>query len=159
MESPVFSVDSPRAKNVLACAKYMLSLTSDAQKDTVKEFSEGFYTTIRNIVESIKESKFSYSTQRTKLMTQFHQKRSTVLLTQWKDLWSKLSVLEKSSSHGPGIPNLEQIFVQHCCFSVFETLVEDNFPVEAQPNSQKQLSEDEQCALRYVAGYVIRNIK
>ena len=40
VEGPVFSVDSPRAKNVLACEKYMLSFTSDAQyKGSLRTFT------------------------------------------------------------------------------------------------------------------------
>ena len=33
------------------------------------------------------------------------------------------------------------------------------FPTEAGPQSERQLTGDQQCALRYVSGYILRNIK
>ena len=38
-------------------------------------------------------------------------------------------------------------------------IIKKVFPVEAQSQPDRQLTRDQQCALRYVAGYILRNVK
>ena len=42
---------------------------------------------------------------------------------------------------------------------MLKSIVKKVFPTEAGPQSERQLTGDQQCALRYVSGYILRNIK
>ena len=104
----------------------------------------------------IKVSDWSYSTQRLQLMTQFHHSLTTELPPVRTNLWPNFT------KDDPSCPKFEPIAVQHCHSSPLNLLVKKHFPVNSQVqhnHQDSQVTKDEQCALRYVAGYVLRNVE
>ena len=159
-KSPTFQIESPRARAALECAKYMQFLleSTDGELKVLSTFCDQLYASLEKLCTNVQTSRFSFSTQRIKLMTLFHQKRTTDLLEMWKELWSDLTKISDQSGINK-CPLLEPVFIQHCCSAVLESLVKEVFPAEAGYQPESILTGDQQCALRYVAGYMLRNIK
>lgn len=154
LKSPTFQIESSRARAVLECAKYMQSLSTEAELRALDSFCDKFYACLEKLCTDMQTSRFSYSTQRIKLMTLFHQKRSTDLLKMWNELWTELSNTSTNKC-----PLLEPVFVQHCCSAMLELIIKKVFPAEAGSQPDRQLTGDQQCALRYVAGYILQSVK
>ena len=74
-KSPTFQIESPRASAVLECAKYIQSLSTEAELKTLGSFCDQFYACLEKLCTDVQTSRFSYSTQRIKIMTFFRQKK------------------------------------------------------------------------------------
>ena len=133
-------------------------MSCESQLSVLGSFCDKLYASLEKICTDVQASRFSYSTPRIKIMTAFHKKRATDLLIVWKELWSELSKISQQTG-ADKLPTLEPIFVQHCCSAVLESVVKKVFPLEPESQAERQLSEDQQCALRYVAGYILRSVK
>ena len=74
--------------------------------------------------------------------------------SEYFQFWSILYNSAKITSHSP-------ILSFYLTYTYFIQYWKHKYPLSAQPNEQQncQMSEDEQCALWYVAGYVIRKVK
>lgn len=77
LKSPTFQIESPRAGAVLECAKY---IQSAAEQKVLVSFCDNFYACLEKLCTDVQKSRLSYSAQRIKLMTLFHQKRTADLL-------------------------------------------------------------------------------
>ena len=75
-KSPTFQIESPRARAALECAKYMQFLleSTDGELKVLSTFCDQLYASLEKLCTNVQTSRFSFSTQRIKLMTLFHQK-------------------------------------------------------------------------------------
>ena len=134
--------------------KYIQSV---AELKKLGSFCEQLYGGLEKLCKDVQKSRLNYSAQRIKLMTFFHQQKSTDLLKMWKELWTELSSTSEQIGSNK-CPSLEPVFVQHCCSAMMESTVKKVFPTEAGPQSERQLTGDQQCALRYVSGYILQKL-
>lgn len=139
-----FSLDTPRAVLARQAAKFILS----AEKSIVDKFCEKLIAIVQGLVDTVKAASYkSFGTTQERLWKRFGEVRNSTLKAVWEELWLNL---------GGDAFSKDPLLMQHCNKKCFELVVKLNFPVPESPIPTTYLNNDEENALRYAAGYVVR---
>ncbi|SMN02584.1 hypothetical protein SPONN_1430 [uncultured Candidatus Thioglobus sp.] len=141
----MFAIDTPRAVLAKQAAKFILG----ADESILSGFCEQLQGDINSIVDRVKGAGYkSFATIHERLWVKFHDARNKKLKDVWKELWSTLG--DQSFHKDP-------LLMQHCNTRVFEELVKINFSMPGSTIPIESLTNDEENALRYAAGFVVRS--
>lgn len=146
-QDDAFSVDTPRANLAKLAAQFILK----AQQSTgYNIFSQQLVEAIQKLVENVKAAGYkTFATTESKLWRHFHEARQNGLKDIWNDLWLALGGNNEAFKKDP-------LLMQHCNTKLFEKVIKHSFPVRRNIITLENLSDDEENALRFAAGYVIR---
>ena len=139
-----FSLGTPRAILARQAAKFIL----DAERSIVDSFCQKLTDAIQNIIDRVKAANYkSFGTTQERLWGRFSGVRSSALMVLWNELWLSL---------GDGTFCKDPLLMQHCNTRAFELAIKLNFPMPGPVILTTSLTNDEENALRYAAGFVIR---
>lgn len=144
-----FKVDSPDAAAALNTAGALLDWCKKEENSLVlKSFSK--YLT-SNLKPCLGKEKLSLRTRKSRMWGHYHQLRTSEKFAQeWKDF------LTKSVGSEVAIP----AFFQFVTDKVFKDIIKQEFELNvSRSNACCEMTYDDQCATRYIAGYVCRKVR
>ena len=148
-----FAINSARANLAKQAAKFLLAAE---QATALQRFAQKLYQVTQNIVVKVKSRNYkSFATTESRLWSNFHEARGKVMKETWNQLWRELGEATAQFKQ-------EQALMQHCNTKVFEEVIKNSFVVEkgvVHSSMDDDLMDEEENALYYVAGYIIRAIK
>lgn len=149
-EEELFSVEADNTKACLSLAKDLRSLvTKNEHKEYLQHFSAWLLSEFEGILQQASSS--LPSVDQTIIWSRFHQLRcSTAFQQKWKSFFLAVSLM-----HVP-------IFIQTVSSRIFDYLLKEKFPLSQCTTDEHytpHLTYEEENAVRYVGGYVVRTLK
>ena len=143
-----WKVDTERATTMKESASYILE-NLENRGAAFNLFSEEVHSLFEKVLAG--SSTPGSNSFKEKLWSQFHAIRLKELPTLWSNLCDSLHTPEKYRS--------DHFLIQHCCTRLFENAVKTKYPAATEyASNPTPLTDDEENALRYVAGYTIRSL-
>lgn len=147
-----FAVATSRATLAKQAAKFILASDTTAG---FLQFSQNMNQALHALVEKVKQAGYkTFATTESKLWRHFHVARGKELKEIWEKLWIALGSEAEKYKRDP-------ILMQYCNSKLFEQTIKESFDVTLSGllRPSHTLSDDEENALRYAAGFTVRSVR
>ena len=147
-----FSLEAPRMILAQESAKVILAQV-DANENSREAFDK-FAVVVMDMMNSaaaVSANAKNFSSQREMMWSKFHQIRNSELPKLWNELCTTVRVPDENFA--------DPMLAQYVFEKVFDGIVKAKAETDNHQAEVTLLTENEHNALRYAAGYVVRNLK